>query len=43
MGELFELEIEVDFNEVIVNQLPEDVQDVIFRIVEELIDSARKS
>jgi signal transduction histidine kinase len=42
MGELFELEIEVDFNEVIVNQLPEDVQDVIFRIVEELIDSARK-
>lgn len=41
MGELFDLEISMDFNEDFVNQLPEDVQNVIFRIVEEMIDSAR--
>ncbi len=42
MGDLFELEIEMDFNEVLVNQLPKEIQNVIYRIVEELIDSARK-
>ena len=42
MGDLFELEIEMDFNEVLVNQLPREIQNVIYRIVEELIDSARK-
>jgi len=42
MGDLFELVIEMDFNEVLVNQLPKEIQNVIYRIVEELIDSARK-
>jgi signal transduction histidine kinase len=42
MGDLFELEIEMDFNEVLVNQLPKEIQNVIYRIVEELIDSARE-
>ena len=42
MGELFDLEIGMASNEDLVNQLPADVQNVIFRIVEEMIDSARQ-
>jgi signal transduction histidine kinase len=41
MGELFDIEISMAFNEDLVIQLPGDVQNVIFRIVEEMIDSAR--
>jgi len=42
MENLFDLEINLDFNENLVEQFPADVQAVILRLVEELIDSARK-
>jgi two-component system sensor histidine kinase DegS len=42
MENLFDLEINLDFNENLVKQFPADVQAVILRLVEELIDSARK-
>jgi signal transduction histidine kinase len=42
MSELFNLEIDMDFNDDHINQLDKDVQAVIYQIVEELIDGARK-
>lgn len=41
LGELFDLEIEMDIDEDLTSHLPKDVQNVIFGIVEELVDSAR--
>lgn len=41
LGELFDLEIEMDIDEDLTGHLPKDVQNVIFGIVEELVDSAR--
>ncbi len=42
MGELFELEIDLSISDDLVNQLPVMDQRVIYAIVEEAIDSARK-
>jgi signal transduction histidine kinase len=40
LGELFDLEIEMDIDEELTSHLSKDVQNVIFGIVEELVDSA---
>ena len=42
MRELFDQEIEVEVEDVLAEQLPQDVQDVIYGIVEELLDAIRR-
>jgi signal transduction histidine kinase len=42
MGELFDQEIELEIEAGVTEHLPGDVQEVIYRIAEELIDSSRK-
>ena len=42
MGELFDLQIELVLDEALTARLPVDFQEVVFGIVEELIDSARR-
>jgi signal transduction histidine kinase len=42
MHKLFEVEIKLDIDQDLVDQLPEDVQQVVYALIEEGIDSARK-
>jgi len=42
MGELFDQDIEVRVEDAFADQLPQDVQDVVYGIVEELLDSSRR-
>lgn len=42
MGELFDQDIEVEVEDDLAVQLPKDVQDVIYGIVEELLDAIRR-
>lgn len=42
MGELFDLDLELVVDETLAAHLPEEIQAVVFGIVEELIDSVRK-
>ncbi|GAG69264.1 unnamed protein product, partial [marine sediment metagenome] len=41
MGELFDQDIEVEVQDAVADQLPQDVQDVVYGIVEELLESSR--
>lgn len=42
MGDLFNLEIEVDIRDGLVNRLSKEVQEVVYRLIEELLDNTRK-
>jgi len=42
MHKLFEVEIKLDIDQDLIDQLPEDVQQVVYALTEEGIDSARK-
>jgi signal transduction histidine kinase len=42
MGDLFNLDIEMDIRDDLVNRLSPDVQDVVYGLIEELIDNIRK-
>ena len=42
MHKLFEVEIKRDIDPVLVDQLPEDVLQVVYALIEDVIDSARK-
>jgi signal transduction histidine kinase len=42
MGELFDQDIEVEVEDALADQLPQDVQDVVFGIAEELLDAIRR-
>jgi len=42
MGELFDQDIEVEVQDAVADQLPQDVQDVVYGIVEELLESSRR-
>ena len=42
MGDLFNLDIDMDINDDLVNRLSPDIQDVVYGLIEELIDNIRK-